>query len=97
DGYLGDPYGANTGSSSPTGFVYADYLCPDVTSAAIATRFQQVLGVTAQDQVAMAQPLGSTGVPCSTIPGLQAGFVSRTANFLNTANLITYTRSLRMS
>src|SRR5882672_897184 len=55
DGYFGDPYGANTGSTEPFGFSYADYLCPDFVGATNAARFQTLLGVTANDVAAMGQ------------------------------------------
>ncbi|HSB76526.1 MAG TPA: TonB-dependent receptor [Terriglobales bacterium] len=67
---------------------YADYLCPDSTSPAIAARFASILGVTAADQAAMAQNVPyldttkSPVVPCSTIPGIQPGAISRDAPML---------------
>ena len=47
------PKHTNSGFSS-----YVDYLCPDTTSLAIATRFQAILGVTAADNFASVPALG---------------------------------------
>ena len=81
DTYFGNPYSATPGVNlEPNGFVYADYLCPDNVGAALATKFQGLLGVTPQDQAALAAPLGSTGAPCSTIPNLQTGALVRDAS-----------------
>ena len=66
---------------SPSGFTYADYLCPDATSPLIAASMQAILGVTAADRAAMATKVPSTNAPCSTIPALQAGTVNRDAPF----------------
>jgi hypothetical protein len=81
DGYFGNPYGGNTGSTEPFGFSYADYLCPDFVGAINAARFQTLLGVTANDVAAMGQPLVSTGAPCAATPGIQAGTMNRSAPF----------------
>jgi Carboxypeptidase regulatory-like domain/TonB dependent receptor len=72
----------------PFGFSYGDYLCPDYVGQPLATKFQAMLGVTAADQVAMAQPLASTGAPCSAIPGQQAGAISRATPFLNSGTSV---------
>ena len=81
DQYLGSGVSAN--SSQPTGLTYGDYLCPDFVGQATATKFQYLLGVTLADQAAMAKPLQSTGAPCSAIPGVQAGAISRNIPFQN--------------
>jgi hypothetical protein len=81
DQYLGSGVSAN--SSQPTGLTYGDYLCPDFVGQASATKFQFLMGVTAADQAAMAAPLQSTGAPCSAIPAVQAGAISRNIPFLN--------------
>src|SRR5438309_820117 len=61
---------------SPSGLVgYAQFLCADNTTAAIAARWATIMGVTAADQAAM------TAAGCSSIPGIQAGTMSRTAPF----------------
>ena len=73
----GDP----TQSQQPFGFIAADYLCPDFVGTALAAKFQSLLGVTAADQAAMAQPLPSTKAPCSVTPAQQAGTFDRNAPF----------------
>jgi hypothetical protein len=61
------------GAFSGSGFAsFADYLCPDSSNALIAGRIAKVIGVTAQDQTAMA------AAGCSSIPGLQVGTFPRT-------------------
>ncbi|MFB3813078.1 MAG: TonB-dependent receptor domain-containing protein [Terriglobales bacterium] len=68
----------NGGAFSGSGFAsFADYLCPDTTNAAIATRFATLFGVTAQDQTDMA------AAGCSSIPGTQAGVFNRSLPFLH--------------
>src|SRR5512135_1996588 len=54
----------------------AQYLCPDVTSPAIASKFANLLGVTAEDRI----ELGQGG--CSSIPAEQTGAFNRSAPFL---------------
>jgi outer membrane receptor protein involved in Fe transport len=64
------------GGFSPSGLVgYGQFLCPDNTSAAIATRFAAIMGVTAQDQADMA------AASCTSIPAIQAGTMNRTDPF----------------
>ncbi len=71
------------GGASGSGFgSFAEYLCPDNSSASIAAKFQNLFGVTAADQAAMA------GAGCSVIPALRAGAVSRTIPFLNNNVLV---------
>ena len=82
-----------TGGGEPYGFGYGDYLCPDYVGATLAAKFQHMLGVTAADQAAMALPLASTGAPCSAIPGVQAGAISRNTPFLNTSTAIFKTQT----
>lgn len=81
DQWLGSGVSAN--SHQPTGLTYGDYLCPDFVGQAAATKFQYLLGVTAADQAAMAAGLHSTGAPCSSIPAVQAGAISRNIPFQN--------------
>ena len=50
----------------------AGYLCPDNSNALIASRMAAIIGVTAEDQTAMAR------AGCGAIPGLQAGTFART-------------------
>ena len=52
--------------------VLSGYLCPDNSNALIAGRMAAVIGVTAEDQAAMAT------ASCGAIPGLQAGTFART-------------------
>jgi hypothetical protein len=66
---------------------YSGWLCPDATNAAIAARFAKLLGVTAADQATM------TTAKCSTIPGLQAGSVNRSAPFINKSTAIFNTQT----
>ena len=69
-----------TGGLSSTGFTsYVDYLCPDTSSAAIAARFQAILGVLPSDVPSFASVPALGGKACSTIPGFQPGTVGRTA------------------
>ena len=82
-----------TGGGEPYGFGYGDYLCPDYVGATLAAKFQSMLGVTAADQTAMALPLASTGAPCSAIPGVQPGSISRNTPFLNTSAAIFKTQT----
>ena len=51
----------------------AGYLCPGNSNALIAGRIAAIIGVTAEDQAAMATIAG-----CGAIPGLQAGTFART-------------------
>jgi outer membrane receptor protein involved in Fe transport len=74
-----------TSGGEPYGFSYGDYLCPDYVGPALAAKFQYLLGVTAADQTAMGQPLASTGAPCSAIPGLMNGAISRDTPFLTSS------------
>ncbi|HEY6937332.1 MAG TPA: TonB-dependent receptor, partial [Terriglobales bacterium] len=67
---------------------YADYLCPDASSPAIAANFATLLGVTPADQAAMAANVPILGAPCSTIPALQTGTFARTGTFLETSTAI---------
>ena len=94
DSYLSLTRPPNTGE--PYGFSYGDYLCPDYVGSALAAKFQFLLGVTAADQAAMAQPLASTGAPCSSIPATLTGQISRSTPFLNSTAAIfkTQTQSL---
>src|SRR5437870_9674400 len=76
DQYVCDPVTCPTLGPSPSGLVgYAQFLCADNTTAAIAARWATIMGVTAADQAAM------TAAGCSSIPGIQAGTMSRTAPF----------------
>jgi hypothetical protein len=77
----------------PYGLSYGDYLCPDYVGSLLAGKFQAMLGVTAADQAAMAQPLASTGAPCSAIPAQQAGAISRNIPFLNSSTAIFNTQT----
>jgi len=52
--------------------VLSGYLCPDNSNALIASRMAAIIGVTAEDQAAMAT------AGCGAIPGLQAGSFART-------------------
>ena len=52
--------------------VLSGYLCPDNSNALIAGRMAAIIGVTAEDQAAMAT------AGCGAIPGLQAGTFART-------------------
>lgn len=62
---------------SGSGFTgIADYLCPDFTSPGIAAKFGKLIGVTAQDQVDLAN------IGCSSILAQQSGLFSRNAPFL---------------
>jgi len=90
-----------TGNPSGSGYAsYADYLCPDTSTPAIAARFASLFGVTAADQAAMATnvPFLDTStnkaVPCSTIPGLQTGAISRSAPMLVNVTKNSSARSL---
>src|SRR6266498_1236262 len=72
----GSPTG--TDLTSYIGGDFAGRLCPDNTNALIASRFAAIMGVTIQDQAAMA------AAGCSTIPALQAGTLPRTGvNVIN--------------
>ena len=53
--------------------VLSGYLCPGNSNALIAGRMAAIIGVTAEDQAAMATIPG-----CGAIPGLQAGTFART-------------------
>jgi hypothetical protein len=70
---LNDYVGLGISGSFFTSF--AEYLCPDFSSPAIAAQMATLMGVTAQDQAEMA------GF-CSVVPALQAGTFSRDAPFL---------------
>jgi carboxypeptidase family protein len=90
-----------TGNPSGSGYAsYADYLCPDTSTPQIAARFASLFGVTAADQTAMATnvPFLDTTtkpvVPCSTIPALQAGAISRNAPMLVNVTKNSSARSL---
>jgi hypothetical protein len=82
DQWLGGGVSAN--SSQPTGHTYGDYLCPDFVGQATALKFQYLMGVTPADQAAMAAGLHSTSAPCSAIPAVQTGAISRNIPFQNT-------------
>lgn len=86
DGYLTPDANGNT--LEPYNYTYGDYLCPDYVGSALAAKFQYMMGVTAADQAAMALPLGSTGKPCSAIPAVQAGAISRSTPFSNVSTAI---------
>lgn len=81
------------GGGEPYGYSYGDYLCPDYVGPTLAGKFQHMLGVTAADQAAMALPLTSTGAPCSAIPGIQPGAISRSTPFSNTTTAIFKTQT----
>jgi len=71
-----------TGGLSSTGFTsYVDYLCPDTTNAAIAARFQAILGVLPTDDFTAVPFFTTPGNPvkCSTTPTPRAGTIGRTA------------------
>jgi len=62
------------GGDAVNGFnSFADYLCPDNSSAAIAGKFQTLFGVLPTDNFS----------GCSTTPAPRAGLISRTLPFLN--------------
>ena len=58
---------------------FTPWLCPDNNSAALATRFQALLGVTAQDQA------NAVAGGCSVPLALTAGAVNRAAPFLQSS------------
>lgn len=61
-----------------TGTDYTGYLCPDNNSPAIAAKFAQLLGVTANDQA------NASAAGCSSIPALTAGYPNiRTNTYQN--------------
>jgi len=57
---------------------FADYLCPDNSNAAIASKFQTLFGVLPTDNFS----------GCSTTPAPRAGLISRTIPFLNSNVLV---------
>jgi len=61
-------YGGHAAAES----TLSGYLCPDNSNALIAGRMAAIIGVTAEDQAAMAT------AGCGAIPGLQAGTFART-------------------
>jgi outer membrane receptor protein involved in Fe transport len=66
-----------TGGFSGSGFTsFAEYLCSDLSSPAIAAKFAQLMGVKAQDRLDLAN-LG-----CSSIPAETAGLFGRDMPFL---------------
>lgn len=77
DGYV-------NGGNSPFGLTgYAQFLCPDFTSSAIAASWAPLLGVTATDVADMSDPnfLGPGLGPCTSIPAQRAGTMARSAPF----------------
>ena len=66
ESYFGASHAAAEGALS-------GYLCPGNSNALIAGRMAAIIGVTAEDQAAMATIAG-----CGAIPGLQAGTFART-------------------
>jgi len=64
-----------SGGFSGSGFTsFAEYLCPDLSSPAVAGKFATLVGVTAQDQIDM------SGF-CNSIPAIQSGAFSRNSVF----------------